>query len=46
MDDFLWNVSLDEPLEPKEDSFITQNLTETRGQKRLILIQDYSVVLV
>ena len=40
------NVSLDEPFKPEKDSFITQNLTETRGQKRLILIQDYSVVLV
>ena len=40
------NVSLDEPFKPEKDSFITQNLTETRGQKGLILIQDYSVVLV
>ena len=26
------NVSLDEPFKPKKDAFITQNLTETRGQ--------------
>ena len=41
---FYENIDVYEPFKPKKKNFLTQNLTKRRGQKRLTLIHDCSVV--
>ena len=41
---FYENIGVYEPFKPKKNYFLTQNLTKRRGQKRLTLIHDCSVV--